>query len=124
MSSPRQNTVSSARISSRRPSEIAWRYVISGIGGLPCPARPRRDTVAERLPLVGEDAVCGCARIGHRLRQGPLGLLIDQLLCLRPDRVYVAHTGRAQLLLVALDRVAQRPLLEHFLRHVLVIVVR
>ena len=29
MSSPMQNTDSSARISSRSPSEIAWRYVIS-----------------------------------------------------------------------------------------------
>src|SRR5439155_1587264 len=60
MSSPRQNTDSSARISSRRPSEIACRYVISGMSVHPLanrgPARPRRLPVADlqaREPVEG-----------------------------------------------------------------------
>src|SRR5689334_10492300 len=122
MSSPRQNTDSSARISSRRPSEMACRYVISGMGPLPRPLRPRRLAVAERLPAIGEHAVLRGVGGGHRLRERPVGLLVDPLLRGSADSVDVDPI-RAQLLLVALDRIARRPLLEHLARHVLVVVV-
>src|SRR4051794_27309689 len=104
MSSPRQNTVSSARISSRMPSLIAWRYVSSDIGRLPAPARPRRLAVAERLPGVREDTLVGIGRIRHRLFERPVGLGVDPLLCGSPDGVDVDAVA-TQLLLVALDRV-------------------
>src|SRR3954451_13850255 len=123
MSSPRQNTDSSARISSRSPSEIACRYVSSGMCRLPGPARPRRLAVAERLPLVGEHAVEHCVRVGHRLLARPGGLGVDQLLGLRPDCVDVDSLA-TQLLLVALDRVTLRPLLEHLRGYVLEVVMR
>src|SRR4051794_40980327 len=108
MSSPRQKTDSSARISSRRPSEIACRYVISDICGLPRPARPRRLAVAEWLPLLGEHAVEHVGWIRHRLLECPIGLAVDELLRLGANRVHV-DALRAQLLFVALDRVTRGP---------------
>src|SRR4051812_32817323 len=115
MSSPRQNTVSSWRISSRRPSEIAWRYVISGICGLP--ARPRGHAVAERRHVVGEHAVARRRGIGHRLGQRPLGLALELLAHRGVNRLSVDALAR-ELLLVGVDRVALCPALEQLLRHV------
>src|SRR6266550_6360067 len=89
MSSPRQNTVSSWRISSRRPSEIACRYVISGIAPHLLPARPGGLAVAERRHVVCEDAVARGGRVGHRLRQRPLGLALELLAHRRVDRLDV-----------------------------------
>src|SRR5215212_7690956 len=123
MSSPRQKTDSSARISSRSPSLMACRYVSSGMYCLLGPVRPRCLAVAERLPAVGEHAVLGLRAVGHRLRQRPIGLFVDPLLRRRADRVDVDPIS-AQLLLVALDRVALRPFLEQLARDVLVVVVR
>src|SRR3954462_10161877 len=102
MSSPRQKTDSSARISSRSPSEMACRYVISAIA----PPRPRRLPIAERRELVREDAVAGRLRVGHRLRQRPFGLSLQLLLHGSADRL---HVILGQLPLVRLDRVALRP---------------
>src|SRR5690349_8529776 len=123
MSSPRHKTDSSARISSRSPSLIAWRYVSSGMRRLARPERPRRLAVAERLPVVGEDAVLGLVRVRHRLRQRPVGLLVDPLLRGGADGLNVDPVT-AELLHVAVDRVALGPLLEQFARHVLVVVMR
>src|SRR4051794_3048881 len=92
------------------------------MGCLPRPRRPRRLPVAERLPLVGEDAFLGTRAVRHRLGERPVGLLVDPLLRRLADRVYV-DTVRAQLLLVALERIARRPLLEQLTRDVLVVVV-
>src|SRR3954471_9901251 len=121
MSSPRQNTVSSWRISSRRPSEIACRYVISGIAGLP--SRPRRLAVAERRDLVGEDAVTCRRRVGHRLLECPLGLALELLAHGCVDRLDVDPLARERALVVV-DRVTLRPVLEQLLRHVAHVVVR
>src|SRR3954447_6168539 len=129
MSSPRQNTESSARISSPRPSEMACRYVISGMSRrLPRgrPARPRGLPVAELRVRVGEDAFPSGVGVGHGLLECPgrlaLQLLAHRLAPRRPRRVRV-DPGRRELLLVALDRVAARPHLEHLLRHVALVVV-
>src|SRR5690348_845121 len=106
MSSPRQKTESSARISSRSPSEIAWRYVISGIAH---PPRPGGVAIAERSDVVGEHTVAGALRVGHRLCERPLGLALELLADRGADGLDV-HAARGQLLLVVLDRVALGPL--------------
>src|SRR4051812_13045144 len=121
MSSPRQNTVSSWRISSRRPSEIACRYVISGIGGLP--ARPRGHAVAQRGDLLCEHSVARCRRVGHRLRERPFGLALELLAHRCMDRLDIDAVTRERALVV-LDRVPLRPLFEELLRHVAHVVVR
>src|SRR3954452_1020100 len=123
MSSPRQNTDSSARISSRSPSLMACRYVSSGIRHLAHPVRPRRLAISERLPAIGEDARVGVVRIRHRLRQRPVRLVVAPLLRRRAHGVDV-DALRPQLLLVALDRVARGPLVHHLARDVPVVVVR
>src|SRR6185437_319781 len=123
MSSPRQKTVSSARISSRSPSEIAWRYVSSGIAGLLLPVRPGRVAVAELRVLRGEHALPSAGRVGHRLLERPLGLLLDLLLHRGANRLDVdAVVG--ELLLVAVHRVALLPDFEELLGHVAHVVVR
>src|SRR3954463_11763386 len=121
MSSPRQNTVSSLRISSRRPSEIAWRYVISGIAGLP--ARPGGLAVAERRHVLCEDAVKRGGWVGHRLSESPFGLALELLSHLGVDRLHVDSVARERAL-VRLDRIALRPVLEQLLRHIAHVVVR
>src|SRR4051812_30597784 len=121
MSSPRQNTVSSWRISSRRASEIACRYVISGMAGLP--ARPGGVAVAERGEVPGEDCVSRGGRVGHRLRERPLGLALELLAHRCVNRLDVDAVG-CKHALVALDWVAPRPLVEELLRHVAHVVVR
>src|SRR3954447_26248801 len=122
MSSPRQNTASSARISSRRPSLMAWRYVSSGMRYLASPARPRCLAIAKRLPAIREHTLGRVTGVGHRLLERPVGLGVDELLRRRANSVDVDALG-TQLLLIALDRVAPRPLLEERRWHVLVVVV-
>src|SRR5437763_13534 len=90
------------------------------MGYLARPLRPWGLAVAQRLPALREHAGVGVGGIGHRLRQRPVGLLVDPLLGRRADRVDV-DAVRAQLLLVARDRIARRPFLEHFTRAVLVV---
>src|SRR4051812_32448296 len=87
------------------------------------PTGPRRVAVAERRHVVGEDAVARGGGVGHRLRERPLGLVLKLLAYRRVDRLHVDALG-AQLALVALDRVARRPVLEQLLRHVAHVVVR
>src|SRR5215218_1674260 len=123
MSSPRQNTDSSARISSRRPSEIACRYVSSGTRALrAAPARPWRLPVAQLGIAVREHAVRCVGGVGHRLLECPPGFAVELFLDRGPDRLHVDPV-RFQPLLVGADRVARLPLLEHLLRHIAHVVV-
>src|SRR4051794_14193009 len=115
MSSPRQNTDSSARISSRRPSEIACRYVISPKGDTPFgppglspgparlhprPARPRRLAVAQLRVRVGEHALIGGGWVGHGLLERPRGLALQLVAHRLAQRIRVV-ARRRELLLVA-----------------------
>src|SRR2546430_16188868 len=87
------------------------------------PARPRGGAVAERGRRVGEHTVARARRVRHRLRKGPLGLALELLADRLVDGVDV-DAGGAYLLLVALDRIAARPELEHLLGYVAHVVVR
>src|SRR4051812_4041564 len=93
------------------------------MSGLPVPARPWGLAVAERRHVVGEDAVARAGRVGHRLRERPLGLALELLAHRSVYRLHV-DAGGAELALVALDRIALRPALEQLLRHVAHVVVR
>src|SRR5215207_10206208 len=120
MSSPRQKTESSARISSRSPSEIASRYVSSGM--LPLPPRPRRLAVQELRLRLREHAGGGNLRFRHGLLERPRGLALELLLDGGANRLHVDALG-AKPLLVAADRIAGLPLVEHLRRHVAHVVV-
>src|SRR5581483_9672345 len=113
-SSPSTNTRGSRRISWRNPSEIACRYVFSGIARRPSP-------VVRRVELVrrGEHAVEQGGRVRQRRGLGALHRLVDQPL--HPGGELALALVREHAVLVqpaaeALDRVPPRPLLEHLAR--------
>src|SRR4051794_30248727 len=118
-SSPMTNTRSSRRISSRRPSEMACRYVFTAT-----PPRSSRSLVMRRVELLRArpHALERLVRLGQRARlgaldrlvQGALGLDRDLLVALvREVRDVLAEPGRE-----AHDGVGREPCLVHLARHV------
>src|SRR5919197_3698860 len=110
MSSPITNTRLSRRISVRRPSEIAWRYVSSAIALL----------VMRRVEVLGRrvDSFEERGRLRHGRLLRAFERIVQGLLDLRRDVVLllVGHVGvLAQPRAEALERIRLRPLLEHLL---------
>src|SRR5262249_32283101 len=115
-SSPSTNTRLSRRISCRRPSLIACRYVRSAIDG-------SHLLVVRRVEVLGGriDALEQRRRVGHRRLLRALQRAVQQLLHVARDLVLlvVRHLDvLAQPAAIALERIALRPALEELLRDV------
>src|SRR4051794_27222316 len=115
MSSPIRKTRSSRRISSRRPSEMACRYVFVANGV------PSLVVGGVELFRLGVDAFERRRRVGERALLGPLRGLVQEALHLDVDLVLEALVEDAVLLepaTVALDRVLAAVVLEELARDV------